>query len=110
MTAEENLNMSGAKIGVAYAKFFPSISLTDLTGASSVDLNSLLKLATGLWVLQGAASIPLLNGVSYAQIKEAKAGYLASYYNYIQTLRSAFADVDNSLTNQQKMYSVYGSL
>ncbi len=109
MTAEENLNMSGAKIGVAYAKFFPSISLTDLTGASSVDLNSLLKLATGLWVLQGAASIPLLNGVSYAQIKEAKAGYLASYYNYIQTLRSAFADVDNSLTNQQKMYSIYDS-
>ena len=43
------------------------------------------------------------------QIKEAKAGYLAAYYTYVQTLRSAFADVDNSLTNQQKVNAQYSN-
>lgn len=109
VAAEQNLNMTEANVGVAYANFFPTISLTDLVGSSSIELIHLLKLSTSLWVLQGAASIPLLNGVSYAQIKEAKAGYLAAYYSYAQTLRSAFADVDNSLTNQQKMNAIYQS-
>ncbi|MCX7091456.1 MAG: TolC family protein [Legionellales bacterium] len=107
LSAEHNLNMAEAKVGVAYANFFPMLSLTDLVGSSSIEMIHLLKLSTSLWVLQGAASLPLLNGVSYAQIKEAKAGYLAAYYNYAQTLRSAFADVDNSLTNQQIMYAIY---
>jgi len=41
------------------------------------------------------------------KLKKAKSGYLAAYYNYAQTLRSAFADVDNSLTKQQKMNAIY---
>lgn len=107
LTAEHNLNLAEAKVGVAYAHFFPMLSLTDLVGSSSIELSHLLNLSTALWVLQGAASLPLLNGVSYAQIKEAKAGYLGAFYNYAQTLRSAFADVDNSLTNQKIMYAIY---
>ena len=53
--------------------------------------------------------MPVLNGVTYEQIKEAKAGYLAAYYTYVQTLRSAFADVDNNLTNQKKMNAQYNN-
>ena len=107
MAAEQNLKMAEADVGSAYANFFPMISLTNLVGASSLELIHLLKLSTPLWILQGSIGIPVLNGVSYAQIKEAKAGYLAAYYTYMQTLRSAFADVDNSLTNQQKMNAIY---
>ena len=76
-------------------------------GSSSVDLVHLLKLHTGLWVLQGAVNLPLLNGVSYAQIKQAKAGYLASYFQYMQTLRAAFADVDNALSHQKQVNAMY---
>ena len=66
-----------------------------------------MSVSTGLWVAQGIASVPALNGVYYAQIKEAKAGYYAAYYSYLQTLRTVFADVDNSLTNQQLANTAY---
>lgn len=107
LIAEQNLKMSQANVGTAYSNYFPTISLTSLLGSSSIELVHLLTLSTGLWVAEAAATIPILNGVSYEQIKSAKAGYLAAYYNYIQTLRSAFANVDNSLTNQQKMNKIY---
>src|SRR3990167_3280918 len=105
--AKENLNISESNLGIAYSNYFPILSLTGLLGGSSVELAHLVSLSTGLWVAQAAASLPVLNGVSYEQINEAKAGYYAAYYTYVQTLKTAFANVDNSLTNQQKMNMAY---
>ena len=105
--ALDNLKMSEATVGIAYANFFPTFSLTSLLGGASVDLSRVLTLSTGLWVAEAAASVPILNGSSYAQIRAAKAGYSATYYSYVQALKSAFADVDNSLTNQQRMNEIH---
>jgi len=107
--AEENLKMADANIGIAYSSFFPTINLTGLLGGASVDLINLLKLSTGLGVAQATVSMPLLNGVYYAQIKEAKAGYEASCFSYVQTIRSVFADVNNSLTNQINVNDAYAN-
>ena len=107
--AEESLNMSGASVGLAYSKFFPAISLTGLLGGASVELSHLLKLSTGFWVAEAAASMPILNGSAYEQINASKAGYSAAYFTYVQTVKSVFADVDNSLTNQQKMNDIYSN-
>lgn len=105
--AQENLKMAESNIGMAYSNFFPALSLTGLFGRASVALSHLLSLSTGLWITEAAASLPLLDGASYEQIKAAKAGYSAACFSYIQTIKSVFADVDNSLTNQQKMYAIY---
>lgn len=107
MMAEANLKMSSADLGTAYSNFFPTISLTSLLGGASFQLSHLLKLSTGLWVAQAAASMPVLNGANYEQIQAAKAAYQATYFSYVQTLRSAFADVDNSLTNLQTANEAY---
>ena len=107
ISAAENLNMSKASIGLAYSNFFPTIPLTGFLGNTSFELAHLLKLTTGLWIAEASASMPLLNGADYAAIKAAKSGYNAAYYTYIQTVKSAFADVDNSLVNQQKMNAAY---
>lgn len=107
ITARANLKMTEANLGIAYSNFFPQINLTGILGAASFELSHLLSLSTGLWVAEGIASVPAFNGVYYTQIKEAKAGYYAAYYNYLQTLRSVFADVDNSLTNQQQVNAAY---
>lgn len=107
--AIETLTMSEANIGIAYSNFFPTISLTGLLGRASFELSHLLSLSTGIWVAEAAASMPLLNGASYEHIKVAKASYSAAYYTYVQTLRSVFADVDNSLMNQQKMNEIYNN-
>lgn len=109
MIAEDSLKMSGATVGIAYSNFFPTISLTGLLGGASLELSHLLHLSTGLWIARAAASVPLLDGGAYERIKAAQAGYCASYYSYVQTLKSAFADVDNSLTNQQKMKGIYSN-
>jgi multidrug efflux system outer membrane protein len=51
--------------------------------------------------------MPILNASSFEQVKAAKGGYYVAYYNYMQTVKSAFADVDNSLTNQDKVNQQY---
>ena len=55
--AEASLQMSESNLGIAYSHFFPTISLTGLLGAASVDLSHLLKLSTSLWLAQAAASV-----------------------------------------------------
>ncbi len=102
MIALNNLKMAHAQIGVAYSAFFPTISLTGLIGGASVDLTNLLKLSTNIWIAQAAASTKIFNASSYQNIKSAQAGFKAIYYDYLGTLHSAFADVDDALTNEQK--------
>lgn len=107
MIAEQQLKLAALNVGIAKSNFFPNISLTGLLGGTSFELAHLLSLSTGLWIANAAISTPILNGVTYEQIKEAKSGYLAAYFTYIQTVRSIFSDVDNSLSNQQQLHHVY---
>lgn len=105
--AEENLKMANADVGLAASVFFPTVSLTGMVDGASIALANLFSVGTGFWVAQAALSMPILNASSYEEIKVAKGGYYVAYYNYMQTVKSAFADVDNQLTNQQKMNQIY---
>lgn len=107
MMAAHHVNMSYAQIGVAYAEFFPTLSLTSLVGNASVDLTNLLKISTNIWVAQAIANMKIFNLSSYQNIKSAKAGFKSTCYNYLETVHSALTDVDNSLTNQQKNKLAY---
>ena len=102
MIAVNNVNIAYAQLGVAYSVFFPTISLTSLVGDASVDLTNLLKLSTNVWLAQASGAMKLFNVSAYQNIKSAKAEVKTTYYDYLYTLRSAFADVDNNLTNEQK--------
>ncbi|MBI2786026.1 MAG: TolC family protein [Legionella longbeachae] len=102
MIALNNLKRANAEIGVAYSAFFPTISLTGLVGKASVDLTNLLKISTNIWIAQATGATKIFNPSAYQNIKSAKAGFNATYYEYLQTLRSAFADVDDNLTYAQK--------
>jgi len=105
--AKQNLIMSEANIGLAYSNFFPNISLTGLLGGASLELTHLLNISTGLFTAEAAASMPLLNGNLYEGINVAKAQNNEAFYNYIKSLRSIFADIDNNLTNQQLINAIY---
>lgn len=102
MMALNNLKIAHAQIGIAYSVFFPTISLTGLLGDASLDLKHLLKLSTNLWIGQAAASMKIFNASSYQNVKSAQANFKATYYDYLETLYSAFADVDNTLMLEQK--------
>ncbi|MFT4057991.1 MAG: TolC family protein [Legionella sp.] len=107
MVALNNVNVANADLGKAYSAFFPAISLTGSAGSVSADLKKILGLTSGFWVDQALASIKVLNGNAYQNLQSTKANYYATYYNYLQTLRSAFADVDNSLMNEKKRREEY---
>lgn len=107
MIALNNLKTAEARIGQAYSLFFPSISLTGMGGGTSIALKKILGLTSGFWADQAFASIKVLNGSAYHNVQSAKADYRAIYYAYLQTLRAAFADVDNNLTNEKKKQIAY---
>lgn len=102
MMALNSVKMAEAQLGVSYSAFFPTISLTNLVGKASLDLTHLLKISTNIWIIEALGSTKIFNVSAHQNIKAAKAGLKATYYSYLYTLRSAFADVDNSLTTEQK--------
>lgn len=105
--AEDKLKMANANLGLANSVFFPTISLTGILGGGTLSLSNLFTTAGGFWAGQAAANMPLLNSSSFMEIEVAKNGYYAAYFNYMQTIKSAFKDVDDSLTKQQKINQMY---
>ena len=51
--------------------------------------------------------MPILNLSYFGTIRQAKGQYYNSYYNYIFTVRNAFAQVDNGLAAHQKFTDSY---
>lgn len=99
VTAEYQLQVANANIGVATSSFFPTINLTGMLGQGSIELSNLFTAGGDFWMAQLAAGMPIFNLSLYAQIDKAKANYYSAYYNYIQTVKNAFAEVDNGLAN-----------
>lgn len=107
--AEYQLQIANGNIGVVTSMFFPSINLTGLLGQGSLKLTNLFTAGGDIWAGELAATMPFLNLGLYSQIDKAKAQYYSAYYNYLQTVRSAFANVDNALAshnNSDKMASI----
>jgi NodT family efflux transporter outer membrane factor (OMF) lipoprotein len=107
MIGSHQVAMANAAVGISYAAFFPTLNLTGLIGRASVDLVHLLKLSTAFWIAEASAATKLINASAYQNIKASRAQYYATYFNYLQTLRAAFADVDNSLSYEQKTEQAY---
>ena len=62
--AEQALVAANARIGVAKAQFFPTISLTGLFGWASVELSNLFTGPAQVWSWGGAAVAPIFTGGS----------------------------------------------
>lgn len=106
MAAEYQLQVANANIGAVTAMFFPTINLTGMLGQGSVQLSNLFNAGGDFWMGQLAAGMPLFNMGLYAEEDKAKAGYYSTYYNYVQTVRSAFSQVDNGLSNNDSLNKI----
>lgn len=105
--AEDSLKVANANVAVANSQFFPTIGLTGFAGGSSIALGTLLNVSTGFWTVAALASMPIINASTYEQVNATEGGYYAQYYSYMNTVKSAFQNVDNNLTNKQNMDKVY---
>lgn len=99
MEAEAQLQLANANIGVATSNFFPTIDITTPLGLFNASFGSLFSSNGDFWATQITANMPILDAGMYVLIKEKKAQYYVAYYTYVQTVRAAFAEVDDNFMN-----------
>jgi multidrug efflux system outer membrane protein len=96
--AEENLVAANAKIGVAKAAYFPTLSLTGSLGSESAALANLFTAAAGAWSLGLGAVMPLLDfGRTGARVDQASAQQRQAVANYQKAVQTAFREVMDAL-------------
>ncbi len=100
--AEQQLVAANARIGVARAQYFPSISLTAYAGNQSVAFSKLFSSSSGIFQFAGTISEPIFNAgrIGY-QVEAAQARRDRAVIQYRQAVSSAFADVRNALSAQE---------
>jgi multidrug efflux system outer membrane protein len=101
--AEQTLVAANARIGVARAQYFPTISLTGLFGYVSDELDNLLKNSANVWSAGGNALGPIFTGGAISgQVRASEAVERQALVGYLQTVQGAFRDVDDALVSVQK--------
>jgi NodT family efflux transporter outer membrane factor (OMF) lipoprotein len=96
--AERRTAAANARIGVAQAAYFPSLSLTASGGFASSKLASLFSAPSRVWSIGAALADTLLDfGARAAQVETARAQYDETVANYRQTVLGAFGDVEDNL-------------
>ena len=105
--AEEKLIAANARIGVAKAAYFPTISLTGMYGSESMALSNLFTGNAGIWSTALGLSMPIFDaGRTGARVDQATAAQKESLANYRKTLQSAFKEVNDALVNLKEYADV----
>ncbi|HXJ13273.1 MAG TPA: efflux transporter outer membrane subunit [Candidatus Limnocylindrales bacterium] len=105
--SEQNLIAANANIGVAYANFFPTISLTGLFGGVSPQLSELT--ASGkAWSLAGNLAGPIFTA---GRLKNEYRASLAlrdqAKISFEKAITQAFGEVSTSLSAHQQLAGAY---
>ena len=96
--SEENLVSINARIGVAKAALYPSLTLTGSYGSESAALANLFTSAAGTWTLGLAAAMPIFDaGRNFARIDQASARQKQALAAYLKTVQTAFKEVNDAL-------------
>ena len=103
-SAEQSLIAAEARIDVARAQYFPTISLTGLFGYVSDALSELLGSSANTWSVGGSALGPIFTGGRInASVRASEAVQRQALTGYLQTIQTAFREVDDSLVSVQKL-------
>ena len=101
--AEQLLIAANARIGVAKAQFFPSISLTALLGTASASLSGLFQGAAKTWAYAGTLGQPIFTGGSLvSQLLVTEARQKQALLEYQKAIQTAFREVSDALIDQAK--------
>ncbi|MBL8438855.1 MAG: efflux transporter outer membrane subunit [Zoogloeaceae bacterium] len=97
--AEAALTGANARIGVAKAALFPSISLTGSVGTQSKDLSDWFSGPASIWNIGLALDLPIFDaGQRAARVDQATARQKAALAGYIGAVRGAFTEVRDALS------------
>jgi multidrug efflux system outer membrane protein len=103
LQAEQALIAANARIGVAKAQYFPSISLTGFFGSASTDLSDLFTGPAKTWSYAGTLAGPIFTaGKIKGTVKAAKAVQQQALFGYEQAIRNGFRDFEDALIDQDR--------
>ncbi len=98
--AEQQLVAANAKIGVAKASLFPTMSLTAGLGGESDQLAKLFSSSSRIWTAGFGLSLPIFDaGLRAAQVEQATAQQKQALISYQKAVQSAFKDVNDALVS-----------
>jgi multidrug efflux system outer membrane protein len=101
--AEQALIAANARVAVARAAYFPTLSLTGYLGSESVALSDLFTGPAGIWQAALALGQPIYAGGRIdAQVQVASARERQALARYQLAIQNAFRDVRNALVAQAK--------
>jgi len=99
--AEQDMISANARIGVARAAYFPSISLTGMFGTASADLARLFVGPALAWNASAAVTLPIFTaGRTRGQVEASEAVQKQALLTYQKTIQTAFREVEDSLVDQ----------
>ena len=99
VAAERALAAANARIGVAKAAFFPSISLTGSAGYASADVDNLFDRSSRFWSFGPSLYLPIFQGGrNRANLQRSRAIFEESLATYRQQVLVAFREVQDALT------------
>lgn len=96
--AERQMQAANAQIGVAQAAFFPSLTLSAITGFRANSPASWLSVPSRFWSVGPTLAETLFDGGARRAVsKQAQAAYDANVATYRQTVLTAFQQVEDNL-------------
>lgn len=102
--AERQLAAENARVGVATAAFYPSISLTGSLGMQASDIGNLFNHGARFWGIGPEIYVPIFQGgANKARLAGAQARYEEVLEGYQQTILEALAEVETRLA-ASKLY------
>jgi multidrug efflux system outer membrane protein len=96
--AEQYVVAQNARIGVAVAMRFPSISLTGMFGAASSDLSNILNNESMIWSVSGGILGPIFQfGKNKRRVDIERERFYQDSLFYVKTILQAFREVEDAL-------------
>jgi NodT family efflux transporter outer membrane factor (OMF) lipoprotein len=96
--AEETMRQANADIGVAFAGYFPAVSLNGLVGYSGNPFAAEFGPSNPVWSFGASLAQPLFNGgLTTAQVEAQRHLYDADVATYRQTVLTAIQQVEDAL-------------
>jgi multidrug efflux system outer membrane protein len=101
--AEQQLIAANARIGVAKAQYFPSISLTGFFGSASTELSDLFTGPAKAWSYAGSLAGPIFTaGKIKGSVKAAQAVQQQALFGYEQAVQNGFRELEDALIDQDR--------
>jgi outer membrane protein, multidrug efflux system len=99
--AEQNLIAANARIGVAKAAYFPTISLTGLFGTASSEFSDLFTGSAKVWQYSAPITVPIFTAGKISSLVKVTEAIQQQYlHQYRQTIQTAFREVNDALADQ----------